>query len=251
MDPGAAMKAVVLAAGRGTRLGELTADRPKPALPVGGHPIIAHVVAQLVRCGFDKIAVNVHYEPDQVRAALADAEARITWFEEPELLGTAGALAPMREFLEGERAFLLHYGDVLTDHDLRGMLTRHNNRRALLTMLVHERRGSNSVVVLDEASRIVEFLERPSGDERRRIASPWVNSGVYAFDVALLELISSGPSDIAADIVPRVLASGAAFGEPLKGFRCAVDSAERLVEAERALETGRWSSPLGNERVKG
>src|SRR5438552_2994535 len=131
------MKAAVLSAGFGTRLGDLTVQRPKAAVPIGGRPLVAHVVAHLVGCGFDEIAVNVSYEPDQVRTALAEAKARITWFEEEELLGTAGALAPMREFLSSERAFLVHYGDVLTDHDLRALLLRHVDREAILTMLVH------------------------------------------------------------------------------------------------------------------
>src|SRR5436305_10650884 len=117
MDPRPRVKAVVLAAGLGKRLGDLTADRSKVSLLVGGRPIILHVVDHLAACGFDEIAVNLWYRPDQVRAALANAPADITWFEETELLGTAGALTQMQGFLAGEDAFLVHYGDVLTDHD--------------------------------------------------------------------------------------------------------------------------------------
>lgn len=238
------MKAVVLAAGLGTRLGALTAERPKAALRVGGHAIVAHVVAHLARCGFDEIAVNLWYQPDQVRAALADSSARITWFEEPELLGTAGALVPMSEFLASERAFLVHYGDVLTDHDLGAMLNRHSRRGGLLTMLVHERSGSNSVVGVDSDWRVRAFLERPSTEERDRVGSPWVNSGVYAVSADVLPLLPPPPSDVARDLIPRVLGAGTVLAEPLEGFRCAVDSPERLEEAAIALATGRWPSPL-------
>lgn len=236
------MKAVVLAAGLGTRLGRLTADHAKGALTIGDRPLVAHVVAHLVACGFDEIAVNLHYRPDQIRDALTGADARITWFEEPDLLGTAGALSPMRAFLEREPSFLLHYGDVVTDHDLRAMLARHARREALLTMLVHERRASNSIVVVDEGGRVVGFLERPSDDERRNVESSWVNSGIYVCSAEVLGLIPDGPSDMAADVVPRALARGAVYAEPLEGFRCAVDSPERLAEAEAALATGRWRS---------
>lgn len=229
------MKAVVLAAGLGTRLGTLTAERPKPALEVAGKALVAHVVEHLVRCGFDDVAVNVHVRPEQVRAALADTPARVRWFEEPDLLGTAGALAPMREFLAGEEAFLVHYADVVTDHDFRGLLERHRRRGALLTMLVHERASSNSVVGLDEEGRVTAFLERPSAEERRSVDSRWVNSGVYGFDPRLLDLLPPPPSDVARDLVPRALAAGAVYAEPVVGFRCAVDSPERLAEAERAL----------------
>jgi len=233
----------VLAAGLGTRLGALTADRAKVVLPVGGRPVVAHVVTHLLRCGFDEIAVNLWYRPDQVRAALADAPARITWFEESELLGTAGALSPMQEFLAREDAFLLHYGDVLTDHDLGAMLRRHRRRGALLTMLVHERPGSNSVVGVGEDWRVHAFLERPSAEDRGALASPWVNSGVYVVNSELLLVLPPPPSDVARDLIPRALAAGSVFAEPLEGFRCAVDSADRLEEAEAALSTGRWRAP--------
>lgn len=242
MDPLPTMKAVVLAAGLGTRFGALTASRAKGALMVGDRPLVAHVVAHLVESGFDEIAVNLHYHPDQIRAALSKAQARITWFDEPVLLGTAGALRPMGAFLEREPAFVLHYGDVLTDHDLRAMFERHTNREALLTMLVHQRQASNSIVGVDEAWRVVTFLERPSDDERRNVDSPWVNSGVYVCSTEVLKLIPDATSDMAADVVPRALARGGVYAEPLEGFRCAVDSPERLAEAEAALAAGRWTS---------
>jgi len=229
------VKAVVLAAGRGTRLGALTDDRPKPALEVAGRPLVARIADHLVRCGCDALAVNLHYRGDQVRAALRDAAVPIAWYEEDELLGTAGALAPMRGFLAGEEAFLVHYGDVLTDHDLGGLLERHRRRGALLTLLVHERAASNSVVVVDEAWRVTRFLERPSADERRGVGSRWVNSGVYACSAAVLDLLPQPPADIARELVPHVLGEGAVHAEPLAGFRVAVDSPARLAEAERAL----------------
>jgi mannose-1-phosphate guanylyltransferase len=238
------MKAVVLAAGLGTRLGPLTADRPKAAVPVARRPIVAHVVAHLHECGFDEIAVNVHYHGNQVREALVAARPRITWFEEPELLGTAGALAQMRSYLESEDSFLVHYGDVLTDHDVGGMLARHRDRNAPLTMLVHEGMESNSIVAVDTDWRVRSFLERPSAEERERVPSRWANSGVYAFDRLLLDLVPAAPSDVARDLVPIALARGSVFAEPLSGFRCAVDSPERIAEAERAFLTGRWRTSL-------
>jgi mannose-1-phosphate guanylyltransferase len=238
------MRAVVLAAGLGTRLGPLTAGQAKVALEVGGRPIVAHVVAHLARCGFDEIAVNLHYRPEQVRAALIGVGARISWFDEPDLLGTAGALGPMRDFLSGEAAFVVHYGDVLTDHDLRAMLERHRRRHALITMLVHERPASNSLVSVDPEWRVTGFLERPTARERRGADSPWVNSGVYACSRDVLGLLPHAPSDFALDLVPRALAAGPVYAEPLAGFRCAVDAPERLAEAERALADGRWGSAL-------
>jgi mannose-1-phosphate guanylyltransferase len=242
------MRAVVLAAGLGTRLGRLTEGTAKAALDLGGRPIVAHVVAHLARCGFDEIAVNLHYRPEQVTAALGDGAAlgvRISYFPEAELLGTAGTLARLGPFLDAPGPFLVHYADVLTDHDLGGLLQRHLRREALLTMLVHERPGSNSVVTVDDDWRVTEFLERPGLELRRASESAWVNSGVYACSNDILELVpAQPPSDMARDVVPRAVAVGRAYAEPLDGYRCAVDSPERLEEARAALGEGRFRSAL-------
>jgi NDP-sugar pyrophosphorylase family protein len=242
------VKAVVLAAGFGTRLGPLTESSPKAALRIGGQPIIAHILGNLARCGFEEVAVNVHYRSAEVRDALESAPdlgLAVTWFPESELLGTAGALLPMREFLADVDGFLVHYGDVLTDHDVGGMLGRHLVRRPLVSMLVHERHESNSIVVVDDDDdRVVRFLERPSPAEREGLDSRWVNSGIYACSREVLELVPPPPSDIARDLVPRALAGGTVLVEELSGYRCAVDSPARIAEAELALADGRWRSAL-------
>jgi NDP-sugar pyrophosphorylase family protein len=234
------MKAVILAAGYGTRLGALTAERPKAALDIAGRPVLWHVAHHLVLCGFGELAVNLHYRPELVRDALIDLEEHVSWFEEPSLLGTAGALSQMQDFLAGDDAFVVHYGDVLTDHDLGGLMRRHRARRALLTLLVHERPGSNSIVVLDAESRITNFVERPSEFERQATRSPWVNSGIYVCSGDLLEMLPAPPCDLARDVVPRALSSQAVYAEPLAGFRCAIDSPVRLEEARAAAADGRW-----------
>ncbi len=240
------MKAVVLAAGLGKRLGPLTADTPKAALPIAGRPMITHILGHLVRCGFDHVAVNVHYRSTEVREAIesADLGLDVTWFPERQLLGTAGALAPMRAFLNEADAFLVQYGDVLTDHDLGAMLRHHLDRRALMTLLVHERRRSNSLVVVGDDDEVVRFLERPTDAEREGIVSHWVNSGVYACSRQVLELLPQPPCDVARDLVPRALVVGSVLVERLAGYRCAVDSPTRIEEAERALADGRWRSAL-------
>jgi mannose-1-phosphate guanylyltransferase len=241
------MKAVVLAAGLGTRLGPMTAETPKAALPIGGRPMIAHILGHLARCGFDQAAVNLHYRSRQVREAvesIPDLGVDVVWFSERDLLGTAGALRPMHGFLGDSDAFLVHYGDVLTDHDLGGMLNRHRDRRALMTLLVHERPHSNSVVVVGDDSRVISFLERPSDAEREGVDSHLVNSGVYACSRDVLQLVPASPCDVARDLVPLALAVGTVFVERVVGYRCAVDSPTRAEEAEQALADGRWRSAL-------
>jgi NDP-sugar pyrophosphorylase family protein len=231
------VKAVVLSAGYGTRLGDLTRDLPKPLLPVAGRPLVEHVILNLARGGFDEIAVNLHYRPELVRDALGDGSAlgvRITYSYEPELLGTAGTLASLRPFLSGSQ-FAVHYGDVVTDHDFAAMLDAHRRRSALLTLLVHARPGSNSVVVLDDAMRLTEFVERPDAGHPARTRSAWVHSGACICDPGVLDLIPPAPSDLARDLLPHLAGRADVYGYPLDGMRVAVDSPERYLEAELAL----------------
>src|ERR687886_2145865 len=97
------MRAMILAAGYGTRLWPLTIDRAKPAIPLMGKPLVGYVAEYLARYGCREIAVNLHHRPESVRAALDDGSrfgVRLTYVEEPVILGTSGALDNVREFFE-------------------------------------------------------------------------------------------------------------------------------------------------------
>lgn len=236
------MKAMVLCAGYGTRLGDLTRETPKPMLSLGSGPMLEYIVRHLVRHHFDEIAVNLHFRPELIRDHFLDGSrwgARLTYCYEPQLLGTAGAVKNMAQFLADERDFLIHYGDVVTNHDLSATLRFHRERNALATLLVHQRVGSNSAVVMDNEGRITRFLERPSAEQRRAAQSPWVFSGIVVASPALLDQIpASIARDLPRDVFPGLVSTGRVFGFPLSGFRCAVDSPERLAEARAAAARG-------------
>ncbi len=232
------MKAIVLAAGLGTRLGDLTRDLPKALLPVAGRPLLEHVLRHLASHGFDEIAVNLHHHADLVRERFGDGKKLgigLTYAYEPELLGTAGTVASLRGFIGRSAPVLVHYGDVVTDHDFTEMFVTHRRNRARATFLVHERLGSNSVVVLDERQRIVEFFERPGADHPARRRSSWANSGVCILEPGVLDAIPPPPCDLARDVLPRLAGRPGVFGHRLEGYRIAVDSPTRHREADRLL----------------
>ena len=236
------MKAMVLCAGYGTRLGHLVEQVPKPMLPLGGRPMLEYILRHLARHGFDQIVVNLHFRPDVIRDYFGDGSQlgiRLTYSHEPELLGTAGGIKKMADFLGGPEPFLVHYGDVITDQDFAAMLHFHSQQRALATLLVHQRDHSNSVIGLDEEQRIVGFLERPSEAQRQTLISRWVNSGVAICDCQLLDAIpTSEVCDLPRDIYSKLIGSRRLFAFPLTGYRCAVDSPERLQEAAAAVARG-------------
>jgi NDP-sugar pyrophosphorylase family protein len=234
---------MVLCAGYGTRLGELTRENPKPMLPLNEQPMLAYLLSHLRRQGFDEIAVNLHFKPELIQNHFGDGArlgVKLTYSHETKLLGTAGGVKKMEHCFRSAPAFLVQYGDILTDQDFRAMLQFHRERNALATLLVHQRKKSNSVVTLDADHRIVGFLERPSDDARQGQTSPWVNSGVCVCSPEILDQIPANTDcDLPRDVFPKLVSGRRLFGFPLSGYRCAVDSPERLAEARAALTEGR------------
>ncbi|MFL6334850.1 MAG: sugar phosphate nucleotidyltransferase [Pyrinomonadaceae bacterium] len=132
------MRAMILAAGYGTRLWPLTIDRTKPAIPFMGRPLIGYVAEYLAGYGFDDIVVNLHHQPESVCAALGDGSrfgVRFHYVEEPVILGTSGAIGNARRLLDGDH-FVVINGKLATDIDLQEALDTHRRTRALATLVL-------------------------------------------------------------------------------------------------------------------
>ena len=130
---------MILAAGYGTRLWPLTIDRTKPAIPFMGRPLIGYVAEYLARYGFDDIVVNLHHQPESVRAALGDGSdygVRFHYVEEPVILGTSGAIGNARGLLDDGDPFVVINGKLATDIDLTEALETHRRTRALATLVL-------------------------------------------------------------------------------------------------------------------
>jgi NDP-sugar pyrophosphorylase family protein len=243
MDHGLCMKAMVLCAGFGTRLGDLTRELPKPMLPISGQPLLAYVLNHLKTQGFSQIAVNLHYQAETIRNWFGDGSRRnfgLTYSYEESPLGTAGGVKKLEAFFQAETAFLVQYGDVLTDQDFRAMVSFHQERGALATLLVHQRANSNSVVSLATDGQVIGFLERPTEAMRQAVKSPWVNSGVCVCSPEILNFIPANkPCDLPRDVFTPLISTARLYGFPLSGYRCAIDSVERLAEARAAIFEGR------------
>jgi len=232
------MKAMVFCAGYGSRLGDLTRETPKPMLDLCGRPMLEWILAHLRTQGFDEVVVNLHFKPEIIRGHFGDGSRlgmRLRYTEEPQLLGTAGGVRNAASLLRGDEPFLVQYGDVVTDQDFGALMHFHRERSALVTLLVHQRAKSNSIVMIAEDGRVTSFLERPDEVSRRAADSPWVNSGICVCAPEVLNLLPEGVADLPRDVFPKLVASGRLFAMPLSGFRCAVDSPERLALVRSAL----------------
>jgi NDP-sugar pyrophosphorylase family protein len=233
------VKALVLCAGFGRRLGALTRDRPKPLLEVGDHTIAEHILEGLASRGCTDVWINLHHHAAQFPARLGDGSAfgvRIHWILETEPLGTAGTVASLRAEL-GDEPLLVHYGDILTDHDLGALVAAHSHSSAWATILVHQRAGSNSVAVLGVGDKVVEFIERPEVP----VIGPaqWAFSGICVLSPSAIAGIPRfDRPDLPAHVFPVLAERGLLFAQRLAGFRCAIDSPERLDTARRAFASG-------------
>lgn len=240
------MKAMILAAGRGTRLRPLTDTCPKPMLPLGGKPLLEHVILLLAKHGFDDLVVNLHYLPQLIRSYFGDGSrwrVHLTYSVETELLGTAGAVRRMAPFLD--QPFLVYYGDNLTNMDLGEFWVAHRQQGEVASMGLHcdDDPCRSGIVRLDGNSRVVQFIEKP----RLEQVFPGfkINCGIYALEPAILDWIpEQGPSDFGTEVFPRLLAAGQPiYGHPLRGQLLAGDTPERYASAQRRIASGLFALP--------
>ena len=234
------MKALVLCAGFGTRMGETCAEQPKPLLQVGGAAIVEHILHRLAGHGFHDVFVNLHHRAEQFEPQLQGGDrfgVKLRYLHEAAPLGTAGT---SRQVLaEGNEDVLVHYGDILTDHDLRGLWAQHRSSGAAATLLLHQREGSNSFVKMGADGRITQFLERPARRPPPDGRATWVFSGICVLSPACLSVLPDQAGlDLPRDVFPALVRQGSLFGQPLAGYRCAIDSPARLEAARAAWHSG-------------
>ncbi|MDH3625592.1 MAG: nucleotidyltransferase family protein [Myxococcales bacterium] len=236
------LKALVLCAGRGTRLEELTQDCPKPLLPIEGKPLVGYTLDLLARHGITDVAVNLHFLADRVETELGNGSRyglRIHYEREDELLGTAGAAANLLDYFADASDVLVIYGDLVFDEDLTALYELHRANEADATLLVHQRTTpSNSIIDIDGTGRIIRFRERPVSWSTT--APVWVNSGCQILRRELIERFpSKRPLDLPQDIYMPMAADLRLFGVPVQGYRIAVDSPERYHQAIRDVKAGK------------
>lgn len=210
------MKAMILAAGAGTRLYPLTFTMPKPMAPVVNRPVMEHIINHIKKHGFDEIVVNLHNLPEYIENYFKDGSrwgVKITYSHEIDPLGTAGGVKKVEHLFDD--TFMVIGGDDLPNVDLTQLVDFHKRKKALATIgLSYEEDVSQyGVVVTDRENKIVEFQEKPSNSEAK---SHWVNNGIYIFEPEILDWIPGGEYyDFGSQLFPRLKDEGV----PFYGFR--------------------------------
>ncbi len=205
-----------MAGGEGTRLRPMTANQPKPLLPVANRPIMEHVLRLLRRHGFTDTVVTVQFLAALVRNYFGDGEdfgMNLQYATEEMPLSTAGSVKNAEDALRDE-PFVVISGDALTDIDLTAMMRFHKEKGALVTVGLTRVPDplEFGIVITDEDARIQRFLEKPTWGQ---VFSDTVNTGIYVMEPEVLAEIPPEESvDWSADVFPALLKRGA----PLFGY---------------------------------
>ncbi len=220
------MKAMILAAGKGTRVRPITHTTPKPMIPILQKPVMEFLLELLKEHGFDQIMVNVSHLAEEIENYFRDGqrfgvhiaysfEGRI---EDGELIGdamgSAGGIKRIQDFQPFfDDTFIVLCGDALIDLDLTEAVRRHKAKGAMASLITKrvpmEQVSSYGVVVTDDDGKVLSFQEKPAVDEA---ASDMINTGIYIFEPQVLDFIPSGEAfDIGADLFPRLVGAGAPF----------------------------------------
>ncbi len=205
-----------MAGGEGTRLRPMTANQPKPLLPVANRPIMEHVLRLLKKHGFEETVVTVQFLAALVRNYFGDGEdvgMSLQYATEEMPLGTAGSVKNAEDALK-DSPFLVISGDALTDMDLTEMCRFHKENGALVTVGLTRVPDplEFGIVIADEDGRIQRFLEKPTWGQ---VFSDTVNTGVYIMEPEVLAEVSSKESvDWSHDVFPKLMARGA----PIFGY---------------------------------
>jgi mannose-1-phosphate guanylyltransferase len=224
------MQAVILVGGEGTRLRPLTSRTPKPIVPLVDRPFIVYMLEWLRRHGVDDVIMSCGFRADQVREILGDGSAhgvRLRFAEEPEPLGTGGALRFAEDLLD-ERFFMLN-GDVLTDIDLTAQLAQHEatGARGTLALVPVEDPTAYGLVRMHDDNAVREFVEKPSPDQ---VDTNLISAGAYVLERSVLELIEPGRNvSIEREVWPALVGDGL-YGFPTSAYWLDIGTPDRYLQ---------------------
>jgi mannose-1-phosphate guanylyltransferase len=259
------MRAMVLAAGLGTRLRPITYGMPKPMVPVANRPVMEHIVRLLARHGFTETIANLHWFPDLIEAHFGDGSelgVKLTYSREEQLLGTSGGVRNAADFL-GD-SFLVISGDALTDVDLAAMRDFHESHDGIATLATKRVADTSQfgVAITGADGRIQGFQEKPDPAEA---LSDLANCGIYMFRSEIFDFFPSpgtskaaGPDDPAGfadwamDVFPRLLEGDVPFyAYEIDAYWNDIGNLEELRQGTLDALSGAVAVERGGELLEG
>jgi NDP-sugar pyrophosphorylase family protein len=244
------MKAMILAAGLGTRLRPLTENLPKPLLPLEGRPLIEHTLLLLRRYGFTDVIINLHYQGEKIMRALGDGSRwgmTIRYSEEPEILGTAGGIKKVEPLLF-EEPFLVINSDILVEIHLDRLIELHRRENAAATLVLREDPEVDrwGAVGIDSHNCIRQFLGRP--DWTGEALSKRMFAGIHMMDPRVLSYIPGQGFSTIIDVYLEMIRKGERLvGQTIKEYWIDIGTPERYRQAQEDLKHRGNAFPLLNK----
>lgn len=236
------MKAMILAAGLGTRLRPLTNTIPKPLLPVGGAPLIVWNLLLLRRYGFHDVVINLHHLGPMIEQSVGNGSQyglRVIYSREPMILGTGGGIKQAESHFSGEPVLVLN-GDTLCEVDLEALCAYHRTSRAAATLVLREdpEAAHWGLVEVGSGERIVRITGR--GLPHAGLTKPRMFAGIHVLHPRLLRDVPKGTASSIVDAYVAAIGAGeTVLGYDLHGYWSDVGTAERYAQAERDARAGR------------
>ena len=236
------MKAMILAAGYGTRLRPLTERLPKPLLPVGGRPLLEWNLLLLKKHGITDALINLHHLGNHIVEAFGDGSRygmRLAYSHEPVILGTGGGIKQAQPYFE-DRPVLVLNGDTLSDCDLTALLKTHRARRALATLAVREdpHAAEWGAITMNADWRILQIKGEPPVIGSLDARAPYMFAGVHVLEPAVLETIPSGPGSIINVYIELLRREKPLTGFQMNGYWSDIGTLERYTAAREDVSRG-------------
>lgn len=221
METKTPLRALVLAAGLGTRLGAMSGEKPKPLVPVCDIPLIRYAIALLAGHGVTEIAVNLHHKGELIRDELgtgADLGVAITYSQEDVILGTGGGIVRIADFLTdgGARDFFVVNGKILIDADLHALQARHERTDATATMLLKEVPDAHKwgAIETDRDGRVLRIIDK--GRSMEPASHACMFTGIHVISPRLVERL---PRDAESDSIRQGYVPALLAGERIESLR--------------------------------
>jgi len=229
------MKALILAGGRGERMGKITENLPKPMLKIGGLPILERQINLLKRYGFKEVIILTHYLSKIIERHFKN---RVTYFQEKVPLGTVGGIKELEDKLKKD--FIVLYGDKMLDIDINRLVKFHKDKKSACTLVLHPTSHveDSDLVEIDKNKRIIAFHPKPHPPNRyfRNL----VNAAVYVMSPKILKYIKRGvKADFGKDIFPKIVKKERLYGYITAEYIKDVGTPARLLETRRDYQKGK------------
>jgi NDP-sugar pyrophosphorylase family protein len=242
------MKAMVLAAGQGTRLRPITDNKPKALVPVAGRPMIEYALLLLRHYGIEDIVINLHHFGAAIENHLGNGNKlglRISYSHEAELLDTGGGLLKAKPFLQ-DGAFIVINTDALIDLNLAELIAFHQQRNAAATLVLRpdEQADQYGSMDIDGADRIQRFLQSEIAPKPTGLTRKLMFTGVQILEPKVFTYMASNSPETkfstTRQTYPRMLLAGEPlYGFCFEGFWQDLGTVERIKQAEASLAEGR------------